>query len=340
VILDASFSKNELRGFCNASASVGRDKYLVQGAGGNTSIKSKTEMFVKASGKLLSSALKEEIFVKLNLAKVREKIACNDMDLASGAEGLRPSIETTLHALLPQKYVFHLHCVRTLSWVVQSDFDILVANRLTGVDWAYIPYVKPGLDLTKKIMQMLEDRTPPEVVLLGNHGLVVSGDSLDRVMFLIRDIGRRLDVGIRPHAQPDLTALSKLSFDTLYEPSESNLAHQLALDDDNFLVSSGGSLYPDHVVFLGPGVATVNNREELLNLLDSLPKEMPYPAVLAKGKGVLLPKEANTSVLQMVEALALVVERIPAEAKINYLNKQEELDLIFWEAESYRRSIK
>jgi len=91
---------------------------------------------------------------------------------------------------------------------------------------------------------------------------------------------------------------------------------------------------------LGPGVATVNNREELLNLLDSLPKEMPYPAVLAKGKGVLLPKEANTSVLQMVEALALVVERIPAEAKINYLNKQEELDLIFWEAESYRRSIK
>lgn len=56
------------------SAKIGKDLTLIQGGGGNTSIKEKNRMWVKASGKWLSDAEKENIFVSVDDAAIRKAV--------------------------------------------------------------------------------------------------------------------------------------------------------------------------------------------------------------------------------------------------------------------------
>jgi Class II Aldolase and Adducin N-terminal domain len=84
---------------------------LVQASNGNTSIKLDGILWIKASGKWLAHAMKEEMFVPLELAKVRVSIQ-NDTEIASPYtpnHELSPSIETAMHALLRHRVVLHVH---------------------------------------------------------------------------------------------------------------------------------------------------------------------------------------------------------------------------------------
>ena len=54
--------------FLQLSAKIGQDRALVQGPGGNTSIKEDDVLWVKASGTELANALTAEIFVPVRLA--------------------------------------------------------------------------------------------------------------------------------------------------------------------------------------------------------------------------------------------------------------------------------
>ncbi|MHA6644049.1 class II aldolase/adducin family protein [Mesorhizobium sp. A623] len=90
--------------------------------------------------------------------------------------GLRPSIETTVHALMPQRAVIHVHCVETIATAVRADAGRLVAERLRELNWAYVPYSKPGLALARNIAERLKPQT--DVLVLGNHGIVVAADTV------------------------------------------------------------------------------------------------------------------------------------------------------------------
>ena len=104
---------SEFEAFVALSARLGADPLLVQAAGGNTSIKRDGALWIKASGKELRAAQADTIFVPVDLAGVRAGIARDEADPTAGRvqgdTALRPSIETTLHALLPQRVVLHLH---------------------------------------------------------------------------------------------------------------------------------------------------------------------------------------------------------------------------------------
>src|SRR3954465_14759184 len=97
------------------SARVGADILLVQGAGGNSSIKRDAVLWVKASGAWLSEARDKDMFVPVDLAGARAALAEGNetMPLAGrfGAVTLRASIETSLHALMPHAVVLHVHAV-------------------------------------------------------------------------------------------------------------------------------------------------------------------------------------------------------------------------------------
>ena len=85
---------------------------------------------------------------------------------------MRPSIETSLHALLPHRLVIHVHSVNLIAWAVRADGRAELDRRLAGLSWAWIPYVRPGLPLTPALAAILRDRRP-DVLVLQNHGLVV-----------------------------------------------------------------------------------------------------------------------------------------------------------------------
>ena len=53
----------DLRKLSNLSQDIGNDLNLIQGAGGNTSVKINDALWVKASGCWLRDALRKEIFI-------------------------------------------------------------------------------------------------------------------------------------------------------------------------------------------------------------------------------------------------------------------------------------
>jgi hypothetical protein len=123
-------SDAEFSALLEFSARIGSNASLVQGPGGNTSLKRDGVLWIKASGAWLSQARERPIMVPVRLPALLAALDENDSagESASGfviadlnREGLRPSIETTMHAVLPHRVVLHVHCVETIAWAVQAD---------------------------------------------------------------------------------------------------------------------------------------------------------------------------------------------------------------------------
>lgn len=310
------------------SARLGRDPEQVQAAGGNTSMKHDGVIWVKASGFWLADADSKDIFVPVAIDPVRQGVAAGNGDPVPAAvrsdlnpSGLRPSIETSLHAVMPQRFVVHTHSVRTIALAVREDRDAILADRLAGLAWTSVPYAMPGLPLTYAIASAIDGKQA-DVLVLGNHGLVVAGETLEAVEALLIDVEQRLDASASKFdAVPGGEAPVGL------RPVAHRIAHALAFDKSMRTHALAGSLYPDHVIFLGRAASTNPHADD------------PSKLHVLAGKGVFLPSEAGRSADEMALCLALVLARIPADARLSYLEKNDENALLDWEAEKYRQSI-
>jgi rhamnose utilization protein RhaD (predicted bifunctional aldolase and dehydrogenase) len=317
---------------------------MIQASGGNTSCKIDDRLWIKASGKLLAAAESDAIFVAVDLDGVRRAIAAGEADPVSahvvGRAPLRPSIETTLHALLPHRIVFHLHSVNVLSWTVREDGRERIAERLQGLNWAWVPYARPGLPLTRVTAQAAQSR--PDILVLGNHGVVVGGADCAEVDARIAEVERRL-------AQPPLRAIAvgptsilSMGHDSgrFRLPDDSSL-HALARDPAMLALAEKGSLYPDHVVFLGPVMAVAPTLQEAARLADDYRAGMGEapPCILVAGHGVLLDRARRFGVEAMLRCLADVLVRIPPAARLRYLTADEVAELVDWDAEKYRKAL-
>ena len=94
--------------FLDLSTEIGENINFVQGAGGNTSFKEGNSLYIKASGHKLKDSKKKNIFVEVNISKILNQLQNENPIKGAWDESkfLRPSIETTMHIIMPQKYVF------------------------------------------------------------------------------------------------------------------------------------------------------------------------------------------------------------------------------------------
>ena len=70
-------NESAIAGLRRLSARIGRDPLLVQASSGNTSVKADGVLWIKASGKWLAHATREESLVPLDLAEVRACVRRN-----------------------------------------------------------------------------------------------------------------------------------------------------------------------------------------------------------------------------------------------------------------------
>jgi rhamnose utilization protein RhaD (predicted bifunctional aldolase and dehydrogenase) len=326
------------------SARVGRDITLVQGAGGNSSVKLGDVLWVKASGAWLSDAEAKDVFVPVALSGARQALAAGDekMPVAEGFGEikLRASIETALHALLPHPVVLHVHAVNTIAWSVRADGGEELAARLEGLNWRSLPYRRPGLPLSQTVAAITA-QAPADVLVLGNHGLVVGAASAAEAEALVREVERRLSLVPRAAGPADLPVLSRVCAGSDYRPAADPACHALATDAHNFAVATAGSLYPDHVVFLGPALPTLPEKTSLRDLAAHADAQgVPTPvALLVPGAGAIIRNDAGAGVEPMLVCLGLVVTRLPTAARIRTLPQDEEQALLNWDAERYRQQL-
>jgi rhamnose utilization protein RhaD (predicted bifunctional aldolase and dehydrogenase) len=330
------------------SARIGADPLLVQGAGGNTSVKNGGALWIKASGKWLAHAEREDMFVPVVLEPLLAAVRQGhpDADQAQKfilgshqSKGLRPSIETTVHALLPQKIVIHVHCVSTIALAVREDAEQAIAPLLRGLPYAFVPYSRPGLPLAKAIAQRLRPGTG--VLVLGNHGLVAAAETVAGAASLLEEVCRRLGAEPRAAAEPDFSALLRLAQESAYRLPVNGRAHAAALDEASCRMAQMGSLYPDHVVFLGAASHVARETESARNIEAAADRaNLPPPvSILYPGKGVLMRGDADSGAEAMAACLSEVTSRIKPGAVIRYLSVEEHAELLNWDAEKYRQEL-
>jgi len=194
---------------------TGKDATLVQGGGGNTSVKTADGkyMYIKASGTALKDMSKKNGWRRMRLdavlSVIRDKqlakldagtrepevvdrllLACDD-NVKTGA---RPSVESHLHAYL-DKYVIHLHPVAIGAYVNakngKSELEKLFKNEKFPPLW--VPYTDPGFMLAKKIANLVDDYQnrfgkKPAIMILEKHGLFVTAGTAEAALRLVRKV--------------------------------------------------------------------------------------------------------------------------------------------------------
>lgn len=316
--------------FLAMSKKIGSDAMLIQGAGGNTSIKNDRTMWVKASGQWLADSEDKEIFVEVSLET--GCAACRE------EQTLRPSIETALHLVLPHKLVAHVHSVNALSWLVREDAYSQLDRLLKGMRWAWVPYVKPGKELAAHVRARFED-SAADIYLLQNHGVVVAADDFEQIYLLIGELEKRLKHTALP--MPLRTITEDLPKELGWRLPKYDEVHHLALFEPSRDLVVKRALFPDQVVFLGeaPLVCTdVSDIRERAIKYEALHGCKPGWVVIER-QGVLVPEGFSAGAEELLLCLASVVLRISPETKVNYLKAESVAALLDWDAEKYRRSL-
>jgi rhamnose utilization protein RhaD (predicted bifunctional aldolase and dehydrogenase) len=322
---------SELSTLAALSARIGRDPLLAQASSGNTSIKLGQVMWIKASGKWLIDADRDDIFVRIPLDEARRQFA-NGLNLTgpyptrSGMD-LTASIETAMHALIPRRVVVHLHSINAIAWAVRQDGCAQMAKRLSGLRWRWIPYVPSGLPLALEISAALAEDPEARVLMLANHGLVLCGETCEAVEELLWDVERRLAISPRQVPPPDHLVLQTALRGTRWRLPEMEVIHALATDDTSRSIVSSGVLYPCQAIFLG-GVAkpfASHNSE----CLDS-------PFLLLERVGAVLNENITAAESETLAGLTQVALRLGSSASVRYLSQPEINRVLHRDAPAYR----
>jgi rhamnose utilization protein RhaD (predicted bifunctional aldolase and dehydrogenase) len=321
------------------SEKIGSNIDLTQGAGGNTSVKEDGILWVKASGCWLSDALESNIFAPVDNNEVLKSIEIGDISNIHVKDGLslRPSIETALHALMPHKYVLHAHAVNTLSIAVLANGKEYVDMLLLDINWTWIPYVMPGIQLARAVQSIIKRN--PDVLILANHGLVVGGETAEHAQKLLMLVEERLNRVIRSTEKDNRNKLVSIIDKSEYRLPKYEIAHAIAMDKLALNIVETGVLYPDHVVFLGAGPMNILSIDELVSVVNKPYHVENNSVIIVRDFGVVVCRDFSENSESMLYCLASVLLRIRPDEKLCYLTQEDEMDLMGWDAEKYRQSI-
>jgi rhamnose utilization protein RhaD (predicted bifunctional aldolase and dehydrogenase)/NAD(P)-dependent dehydrogenase (short-subunit alcohol dehydrogenase family) len=188
----AAQSGNDLALLTYATRLLGSEPDLALHGGGNTSCKGtlanalgeeQSALFIKASGVNLAT-IQPSDFVALDLAyltRLLDLTTLSDDAMASefACHGLRPSprrasVETLMHAVLPQAYVMHTHPSAILALTNRTGGSEAVAAAL-GQEVAVLAYARVGLDLARVVRDSMARQPQARALVLMHHGLVTWG---------------------------------------------------------------------------------------------------------------------------------------------------------------------
>jgi ribulose-5-phosphate 4-epimerase/fuculose-1-phosphate aldolase len=331
--------RSELTDLRELSARLGRNPLLVQASSGNTSVKLGDVLWVKASGKWLADAMQEEVLVPVNLAEVRQCVRQHvdpaEVYVSQSGNPLRASVETSMHAVLPHPVVIHVHSVNTIAWAVRRDGRAQLKDRLAGLRWQWIPYVASGLPLAKAIKNVLV--LAPDVLVLGNHGLVVCGQNCTAAEALLYEVERRLAITPRRAPKPDFTFIAGIPEWSGWCLPESAALHALGTDPVSRETICGGVLYPCQAIFLSTHIPVLPWSVPLpqANKHCNCPSRVG-PLLIAKDRGVCISENMTNAEYDVLVGLMHVAQRIDASVPIRYMTKAEVENVLNTDTHGYR----
>jgi rhamnulose-1-phosphate aldolase/alcohol dehydrogenase len=181
------------------SNKLGADQRITNTGGGNTSSKiqevdpltGKTVevLWVKGSGGDLRTSTRENfssLYQEKLIGLQATYLARKDNGLKSKAEddmigmyshttfNLNPratSIDTPLHSYLPGKHVDHMHPNAIISIAASKNCQ-RITKEIFGDRMAYVPWMRPGLELGLAMQQIAKENPKVKAVMMGQHGFI------------------------------------------------------------------------------------------------------------------------------------------------------------------------
>lgn len=300
-----------------AATAIGSDPTLVQGAGGNLSGKDGDTVWVKASGTRLGEAAERPVFVGVDATRAAaEVLHVEDLrhvvTQLADERASRPSIETALHVLLPQTFVFHVHSVGAVAAASRADGATAPLVLAGPVPTRWVPYAKPGIALAHAVLAAQADigDVPEAVFLLGNHGLITAAPSADRALALIGEV----EAGLRPaRGLPQLPTSGDV------------LAPAGSVDPRGAAFLQAGVLTPDEAVFLGAVPFSAEGGRGTVE-------------VAADGS-LVARRELSADAQEIARSFVHVAACADHSRPARYLTDDEVAELVDWEAEKWRQGM-
>jgi ribulose-5-phosphate 4-epimerase/fuculose-1-phosphate aldolase len=185
-----TYTQMALKEYVKTCIHLGSYHELIQGSGGNFSVKEEDILIIKSSGRVLAETTETSGFVKCSIEKLKECMKNPSIPIEasviggsgehSGDQGAKPSMEVFFH-LLPHKWCIHIHPITFLVHLCQSTWTSLKSSYSV----AYIPYLTPGKDLS---FHILNNYKGERVLFLKNHGIIVCGASREEVYTILDDL--------------------------------------------------------------------------------------------------------------------------------------------------------
>jgi rhamnose utilization protein RhaD (predicted bifunctional aldolase and dehydrogenase) len=281
-------------------------------------------------------------FVPLDLAEVitsirrKSEISVRSVLLGNAT----PSIETAMHAIIRHRVVIHVHSINAIAWAIRLDAPELLEERLTGLHWRWVPYAPSGLPLAQAVEAAISDAPETDVLVLGNHGLVVCGQDCHSAEQLLRKVEQRLLIVPRSVPAPDMDVLGMIVRFTDWRFPESELLHAFGTDPLTLQIVKSGVLYPCQAIFLGaafpllpPTVSVASFSEE------SREEDLSSAFVTIEKCGTMLSEKINFAECATLLGLAQVALRIGESTPLRYLNRTEINHVLSDTLHSYKTGI-
>ena len=343
----------ELQMLENISQPIGKCPDLVQGGGGNTSVKLDDRyMAVKASGFRLDQVTKTEGYVIVDYQKIREYF--NEVDTTrdvnfeqesstfikncifqeKNPNNLRPSIETGFHSFLG-KAVIHTHpvyanilcCAREGKELADKIFD-----DEFRVLW--VPYVNPGFDLTlalnKAIDGYKEDNGySPNIIFMENHGLIVTGESDTECLELHQKVNDSIKDYFSIKMPYPEVKIKKIS-DNSYRSLTKYLTEYLRENKVDNQMLQDIILYPDQMVYLGDNLSFDGEESNAKIKVDRNTGEVIYRTGWKEAQTIDETFTAYIYVVDHIQKLGLTIQVMSDDA-IAFIRNME--------GEKYRKAL-
>jgi ribulose-5-phosphate 4-epimerase/fuculose-1-phosphate aldolase len=213
---------------------------MVQGTGGNISVKEHNRLYIKRSGFQLSDTSEDEGYVVCDMNKLTKQFQQRNeeiKDTVLEGEG-RPSMEAFFH-LLPFPYIVHIHPTFLMNLLCQytlAGLQTLFPNSL------YIPYIQPGIELAEAIHKVYSGQ---QLIFLKNHGIIFLETSVDAIVSLAHTTFMTLANILPLQRQSDIDFLY-----TFYKENPTGYIKSSFLIPNGYDSSCIKSYTPDYHLFL------------------------------------------------------------------------------------------
>ena len=355
---------------------LGSSVLLTQGAGGNNSVKdfATDSLWIKASGVNLSQTTGTEGFVAIALGGACDVL--NDPGLLSMAKdsaheasvrrfaaaartrnGLRPSLETGMHAALPQRVVLHSHSVYLNAFACMLGGQQAAAQVLPAHHW--LPYARPGFDLAIAIKTLAAQvtATKPLAIMLENHGFVVAASSTQETIAISESFVAAAQTFLgavnsawlahQPPTRELLSLIERARRRTSEGPSYPCLFRAgryqwFRAGIEQMAESALLPFVPDDVVYLGQEMWRAPSLDQAMAFLDSSLDSCRCLAMIVPKAGILFAAESEGLLDAMEEsALAhlLIASLISHKGVPRPLTPQHIRELVTMESEKYRQQV-